>query len=237
MMHLSSFSVLIITIPLLLMTGFVGAVELSAARRSLSAASGPSPSPSPSPSSPFDAVCNLCVNLRNSLKRLFGFGEESPSARPTETPTREFDVPTEFYDIVIIGGGVSQNAVLLQCFSCCKMRTLALVTHTFICIFPTHQGIAGLAAAAEIAATDPDLTYVIVESTDRIGGRVRSHTMGAPGREVVVEDGANWVYPFRNNPISNIATDISLENFVNNYLDITMFNETVSASIAFICSF
>lgn len=87
-------------------------------------------------------------------------------------------------------------------------------------------GMAGISAAMEIQATDPDLSILILESTDRTGGRVRSHTMGATGREVVVEDGANWIIPFNANPLWQRAQEMSLEGMINDYNDWTVYDES-----------
>jgi len=88
-------------------------------------------------------------------------------------------------------------------------------------------GAAGLAAAAELQSTDPDLGYILLESTDQIGGRVRATTMGAPGREVVVEEGANWIIPFKGNPMWERGQALGLAGMTNNYTDWTVYDETV----------
>ncbi|CAB9498514.1 Polyamine oxidase 1 [Seminavis robusta] len=80
-------------------------------------------------------------------------------------------------------------------------------------------GAAGLSAAAELLEEDPDLNVIILESTERIGGRVRSHTMGAWGREAVVEDGANWIIPLKENVLWEEAQDIGLRGMPNDYTD------------------
>jgi Flavin containing amine oxidoreductase len=89
-------------------------------------------------------------------------------------------------------------------------------------------GMAGLAAAKEIQDTDSSLTYVILESTNAVGGRVRSTTFGATGREVTIEDGANWLYSNNDYPTWQLAKDLGIESTESVYSDFTMYNETVS---------
>ncbi|KAF9806856.1 hypothetical protein IEO21_08503 [Rhodonia placenta] len=53
-------------------------------------------------------------------------------------------------------------------------------------------GVAGVIAARTFY--EQGITnFVIVEARDELGGRLQSQTIGAPGRELVVEYGANWV--------------------------------------------
>ena len=68
-------------------------------------------------------------------------------------------------------------------------------------------GIAGLTAANKFE--QQGISYLILEATDRIGGRLKSHNfMGT-----VVEAGANWITGADDdNPIYNIAVnDLELE--------------------------
>jgi len=53
-------------------------------------------------------------------------------------------------------------------------------------------GVAGILAArkmTEMGITD----FVIVEARDELGGRLRSTSFGAPGRQLTVELGASWI--------------------------------------------
>ena len=89
-------------------------------------------------------------------------------------------------------------------------------------------GMAGLAAAKEIQDIDPDLSYIILESTSAVGGRVRSTTFGAVGNKVVIEDGANWLYSNNNYPTWNLANEQGIQRTLSDYSDFTMYDESVS---------
>ena len=53
-------------------------------------------------------------------------------------------------------------------------------------------GVAGILAARKL--TEQGITdFVIVEARDELGGRMRSTSFGAPGRQVTVELGASWI--------------------------------------------
>jgi phytoene dehydrogenase-like protein len=53
-------------------------------------------------------------------------------------------------------------------------------------------GVAGVIAARTLH-NQGITSFKIVEARDEIGGRLKSHKFGAPGRELTVELGANWV--------------------------------------------
>ena len=53
-------------------------------------------------------------------------------------------------------------------------------------------GVAGVLAARKLA--EEGITdFVIVEARDELGGRMHSTSFGAPGRQLTVELGANWI--------------------------------------------
>jgi len=53
-------------------------------------------------------------------------------------------------------------------------------------------GVAGVIAARKLA--DEGITdFVIVEARDELGGRMHTTSFGAPGRQLTVELGANWI--------------------------------------------
>lgn len=111
------------------------------------------------------------------------------------------------------------------------LKTMVTGTDTDFDIIIIGAGAAGLAAATEILALAPDVSFVILESTDRVGGRVRSTKIGAEGHEVVVEDGANWIYPVFRNKFFEIAEEIGLQKFLQDYYNFTAYNESVSTSV------
>jgi polyamine oxidase len=53
-------------------------------------------------------------------------------------------------------------------------------------------GVAGVQAARKL--TEEGITdFLIVEARDELGGRMHSTSFGAPGRQLTVELGANWI--------------------------------------------
>ena len=53
-------------------------------------------------------------------------------------------------------------------------------------------GVAGVRAAGKL--TEEGITdFLIVEARDQLGGRMHSTTFGAPGRQLTVELGADWI--------------------------------------------
>ena len=85
-------------------------------------------------------------------------------------------------------------------------------------------GMSGIQAAATLRAQDPTLTYVLLESTDRVGGRVRSVDFGG----VKIEDGANWILDFQDNPMMEMAQAAGNFKFpVHNWADFKTYDENV----------
>ena len=96
-------------------------------------------------------------------------------------------------------------------------------------------GMAGLSAAATLEAQNrdnPDSTpidYVVLESTDRIGGRVRSTTMGVPNNTRTVEDGANWIYGnVKDNPLLDLIDETDFNAPFNDYSAYIVYFRNVS---------
>lgn len=54
-------------------------------------------------------------------------------------------------------------------------------------------GVSGIIAARTLHEQGVS-NFIIVEARDELGGRMRSHSFGAPGRQRTVEVGANWVH-------------------------------------------
>lgn len=93
-------------------------------------------------------------------------------------------------------------------------------------------GFSGLAAGKTLK--DAGLTdFFIVESTDRIGGRVKSNTAFGLGRNKTIEECANWIYP--GTPIFDLvkesSLDITLQDFFN--YDVYEYNQSVTVSLLF----
>ncbi len=76
------------------------------------------------------------------------------------------------------------------------------------------SGMAGLTVAHELHKAG--VRSVILEATDRIGGRMYSQPWdiaGDPTRRVVVEMGAQWIHGIDHNPIYKIAQELELEMY------------------------
>ena len=69
-------------------------------------------------------------------------------------------------------------------------------------------GMSGLKAAQTIEDADADLSYVLLEGRDDVGGRMRKHTLP---NGFVVEQGPNWINGGTGNPIYEMAMDLKLE--------------------------
>jgi len=84
-------------------------------------------------------------------------------------------------------------------------------------------GMAGLAAAKHIQANS-GLSVVVLEASNRIGGRVRSNfDFGVDGPNAkgkwTVEDGANWITNYNGNPIYELAEEYNFNMTKNYYWD------------------
>ncbi|KAI8520756.1 hypothetical protein Bbelb_005100 [Branchiostoma belcheri] len=84
-------------------------------------------------------------------------------------------------------------------------------------------GIAGIAAAKTLHENGVD-DFVILEGSDRIGGRMKQVEFGG----VKVEIGANWVQGLGNNPIWELAQRYNFSGKVSNYDDVIIRNKTGS---------
>ncbi|XP_066269835.1 uncharacterized protein [Branchiostoma lanceolatum] len=82
-------------------------------------------------------------------------------------------------------------------------------------------GIAGIAAAKTLHENGVE-DFVILEGSDRIGGRMRQVEFGG----VKVELGANWVQGLRNNPIWELAQKYNISGKISDYDDVIIRNKT-----------
>lgn len=84
-------------------------------------------------------------------------------------------------------------------------------------------GVAGITAAR--ALHDAGVTdFLVLEARPELGGRLMSHSFGAPGRQHTVELGANWVQGTRTgdgpeNPIWTLAKKHKLRTEMSTYFD------------------
>ena len=79
-------------------------------------------------------------------------------------------------------------------------------------------GVAGLGAARDLVAVGREV--VVIESRQRIGGRVWSHTVGG----VQVDLGGAWLHGLRDNPVADLAASLNIALVPTNYEDAVLFN-------------
>ena len=79
-------------------------------------------------------------------------------------------------------------------------------------------GVAGLGAARDLTAAGREV--VVVESRQRIGGRVWSDTVGgAP-----VDLGGSWLHGLRDNPLADLAASLDIDLVHTDYEDAVLFD-------------
>jgi Flavin containing amine oxidoreductase len=116
------------------------------------------------------------------------------------------------------GATGSSNQTSSQC---------ATVVYTDVII--VGAGMAGISAAARLQEQDPMLEYLILESSDRVGGRVRSRDFGVPGNTWRVEDGANWIYgDLQDNPLLTLVEATAFNAPLNDFLAFSVYGSDVS---------
>ncbi|MEC9427505.1 MAG: FAD-dependent oxidoreductase, partial [Actinomycetota bacterium] len=79
-------------------------------------------------------------------------------------------------------------------------------------------GVAGLGAARDLTAAGREV--VVVESRQRIGGRVWSDTMGG----VPVDLGGSWLHGLRDNPLADLAASLDIDLIGTDYEDAVLFD-------------
>ncbi|XP_078696523.1 uncharacterized protein LOC144924814 [Branchiostoma floridae x Branchiostoma belcheri] len=84
-------------------------------------------------------------------------------------------------------------------------------------------GITGIAAAKTLQENGVE-DFVILEGSDRIGGRMRQGEIGG----VKVEIGANWVQGLGSNPIWDLAKRYNISGKISDYDDVVVRNKTGS---------
>ena len=86
-------------------------------------------------------------------------------------------------------------------------------------------GVAGILAARKL--TEEGITdFVIVEARNELGGRMRSTSFGAPGRQLTVELGASWIQGTQEgngptNPILKLARKHKLRRVKSEYTSVS----------------
>jgi monoamine oxidase len=73
-------------------------------------------------------------------------------------------------------------------------------------------GLAGLAAAKELAAQGNDV--IVIEARDRIGGRIHTITKWPT---MPIDLGASWIHKVEGNPLTKIAEQLNAKLFLTNY--------------------
>lgn len=85
-------------------------------------------------------------------------------------------------------------------------------------------GMAGLGAAARLQEEDPTLQYVVLESTNRVGGRVKSKDIGVPENRVKIEEAANWIYgDHKGNPVLDWMDEASFLATSNDFTNVVTY--------------
>lgn len=84
-------------------------------------------------------------------------------------------------------------------------------------------GVAGVIAARTLHEQGID-DFIIVEAREELGGRLMSHSFGAPGKKHTVELGANWVQGTQTgngieNPIWALAKKHNISTHSSDYFD------------------
>ena len=84
-------------------------------------------------------------------------------------------------------------------------------------------GVAGITAANALHEQGVE-DFIVIEAREELGGRMMSHTFGAPGRQFTVELGANWVQGTQTgdgpeNPIWTLAKKHGIRTQFSSYFD------------------
>lgn len=88
-------------------------------------------------------------------------------------------------------------------------------------------GMSGISVAARLIEDEiADLSVVVLESTNRIGGRVKSKFdfgQGGPDGETddgwTIEEGANWLFYYEGNEVFELMQDYDMKYTHTNFMD------------------
>mmetsp|Transcript_21321 Transcript_21321/g.50311 ORF Transcript_21321/g.50311 Transcript_21321/m.50311 type:complete len:733 (-) Transcript_21321:80-2278(-) len=86
-------------------------------------------------------------------------------------------------------------------------REVADVIERSVDVVVIGAGMSGIKAAKTLEEHATPISYVLLEASDRVGGRMRKHTLP---NGYVVEDGANWIIGGKGNPIYEMAVDLDM---------------------------
>ncbi|CAB9522006.1 Polyamine oxidase [Seminavis robusta] len=131
------------------------------------------------------------------------------------TPTLSGLTLGDVYDYVVgntDGDGISPSN------AACENRE-------YVDVIVIGAGMAGVRAATTLQAADPNINYIVLESQNRVGGRMRSTTFGEPTNARTIEDGANWIIQMNNNPVLDKAIELGIVAHVNDYDNVAAYDE------------
>ena len=88
-------------------------------------------------------------------------------------------------------------------------------------------GSAGLSAAASLEEFAENVTYVVLEAQGKVGGRAQSRVLdfGDFQGGYTIEEGANWITDFSDNPILELAQKYDIAMTLEDFGDIAAFQE------------
>ncbi|XP_035687697.1 polyamine oxidase 1-like [Branchiostoma floridae] len=128
-------------------------------------------------------------------------------------------ITAEFKDCTTMKGAIAMMLVAMTTVSCKQLSKRATDERKVVIV---GAGIAGIAAAKTLHENGVD-DFVILEGSDRIGGRMKQVEFGG----VKVEVGANWVHGrSNNNPIWELVQKYSISGKESNYDDFVVRNKT-----------
>ena len=121
--------------------------------------------------------------------------------------------PCLFFVLLLVGAGIrlsSAESFLRrrdaadQTTGCREVANAIERSVDFVII---GAGMSGIKAAKTLEEHTTPTSYVLLEASDRVGGRTRTHTLP---NGYVVEDGANWIIGGEGNPIYEMAVDLGM---------------------------
>jgi monoamine oxidase len=96
----------------------------------------------------------------------------------------------------------------------CTQKSLSTSASSAASVVVVGAGIAGLAAASALQRAG--LSVIVIESRDRIGGRLWSSTQWP---DAVIDLGASWIHGTQNNPLTALAQAAGASTYATEYAD------------------